>query len=71
MDSMQHTNDAWRALAASLQADVDTQPSMLSGGQLHGFQMQGLRWMVGLFDAQLNGILAVGVVCACAWYARF
>lgn len=52
-------HEAWRALAASLQADIHEQPAMLQGGQLHGFQMQGLRWMVGLIDAQLNGILAV------------
>lgn len=52
--------EAWRVLASSLQADIAEQPAMLRGGQLHGFQMQGLRWMVGLFDAQLNGVLAVG-----------
>lgn len=52
-------HETWRTLAASLQADIVEQPAMLRGGQLHGFQMQGLRWMVGLFDAKLNGILAV------------
>lgn len=57
-DSAQQ-HEAWRMLAASLQADIAEQPVMLQGGQLHGFQMQGLRWMVGLIDAQLNGILAV------------
>ncbi|KAI8474646.1 MAG: P-loop containing nucleoside triphosphate hydrolase protein [Monoraphidium minutum] len=31
---------------------------MLEGGELRDYQMQGLRWMVGLADHGLNGILA-------------
>lgn len=34
------------------------QPSMLSGGQLTDYQMQGLNWLINLYENQLNGILA-------------
>ena len=39
---------------------------LLTGGELRDYQMQGLRWMVGLADAGLNGILADEMVRGCA-----
>ncbi|KAF6263561.1 SNF2 family N-terminal domain-containing protein [Scenedesmus sp. NREL 46B-D3] len=49
---------AWAKLAAQLPADIQQQPSMVKGGQLREYQMQGLRWLVGLTQRGLNGILA-------------
>lgn len=48
----------WGQLAERLTADIEEQPARLTGGQLRDYQLQGLRWMVGLAQAGLNGILA-------------
>ncbi|KAL4600126.1 hypothetical protein ACB092_11G175500 [Castanea dentata] len=37
---------------------VTEQPSMLQGGELRPYQVEGLQWMVSLFNNNLNGILA-------------
>lgn len=34
------------------------QPSLLKGGELRSYQIEGLQWMVSLFNNNLNGILA-------------
>ena len=31
---------------------------MLKGGQMKGYQLDGLNWMVSLYNNNLNGILA-------------
>ncbi|WIA36756.1 hypothetical protein OEZ86_008024 [Tetradesmus obliquus] len=49
---------AWIKLAAQLPADIPEQPTMVKGGTLREYQMQGLRWLVGLTQRGLNGILA-------------
>ena len=56
----------WGQLAQRLTADIEHQPVLLTGGELRDYQMQGLRWMVGLADAGLNGILADEMVRGCA-----
>ena len=35
-----------------------TQPSIISGGQLRAYQLEGLNWMVRLMENGINGILA-------------
>jgi SWI/SNF-related matrix-associated actin-dependent regulator of chromatin subfamily A protein 2/4 len=35
-----------------------SQPTMLKGGQLKEYQLEGLRWMISLYNNNLNGILA-------------
>lgn len=35
-----------------------TQPTLLKGGHLKEYQLEGLRWMVSLYNNNLNGILA-------------
>lgn len=57
------SSTAWQALAERVPAAIDVQPSMLQAGQLHDYQMHGLRWLVGLHDRSLNGILADEMVC--------
>lgn len=37
---------------------ITEQPSLLSGGILKPYQIEGLKWMVSLFNGKLNGILA-------------
>ncbi len=50
--------DSWAQLLAGTEAAISQQPALLRGGQLRDYQMQGLRWMVALYDRRLNGILA-------------
>ena len=38
--------------------EIKEQPSLLEGGQLKNYQMQGLKWMVSLYNNKLSGILA-------------
>ncbi|KAL0838276.1 hypothetical protein Bca101_090166 [Brassica carinata] len=42
----------------SIQEKVTEQPSLLKGGELRSYQIEGLQWMVSLFNNNLNGILA-------------
>ncbi|XWS09011.1 hypothetical protein CRYUN_Cryun40dG0048900 [Craigia yunnanensis] len=42
----------------SIQEKVTEQPSMLQGGELRSYQLEGLQWMLSLFNNNLNGILA-------------
>ncbi|XP_057771764.1 probable ATP-dependent DNA helicase CHR12 [Salvia miltiorrhiza] len=42
----------------SIQEKVTEQPSMLQGGELRTYQIEGLQWMLSLFNNNLNGILA-------------
>ena len=48
----------WDSLAEAIPADISEQPRLLIAGQLRTYQMQGLRWLKGLWDHGLNGILA-------------
>ncbi|KAH1156879.1 hypothetical protein GYH30_029611 [Glycine max] len=42
----------------SIQEKVSEQPSILQGGELRPYQLEGLQWMLSLFNNNLNGILA-------------
>ncbi|XP_031121330.1 probable ATP-dependent DNA helicase CHR12 [Ipomoea triloba] len=42
----------------SIQEKVTEQPTMLQGGELRPYQIEGLQWMLSLFNNNLNGILA-------------
>ncbi|EGC35551.1 hypothetical protein DICPUDRAFT_55110, partial [Dictyostelium purpureum] len=44
--------------AHSILEDIIEQPQILEGGKLKPYQMQGLQWMVSLYNNKLNGILA-------------
>jgi len=45
-------------LLCSLHLQVTEQPSDLDGGELRSYQLEGLQWMLSLFNNNLNGILA-------------
>ncbi|XP_042457566.1 probable ATP-dependent DNA helicase CHR12 isoform X1 [Zingiber officinale] len=42
----------------SIEEKVTEQPSNLQGGELRPYQLEGLQWMLSLFNNNLNGILA-------------
>uniref|UniRef100_A0A6N2MUM0 DNA helicase n=1 Tax=Salix viminalis TaxID=40686 RepID=A0A6N2MUM0_SALVM len=42
----------------SIQEKVTEQPYILIGGQLRSYQLEGLQWMLSLYNNNLNGILA-------------
>jgi SWI/SNF-related matrix-associated actin-dependent regulator of chromatin subfamily A member 5 len=43
------------------------QPSIITGTTLRDYQLQGLNWLIHLYDNGINGILADEMV----WRARF
>jgi hypothetical protein len=45
---------------------LQVQPSILTGGTLREYQMQGLNWLIHLYDNGINGILADEMVRALA-----
>nr|AQX44099.1 hypothetical protein [Dendrobium officinale] len=59
-----HTNDflegqrQYNSAVHSIQEKVTEQPAMLQGGELRSYQLEGLQWMLSLFNNNLNGILA-------------
>eukprot|EP00775_Hariotina_reticulata_P012418 gene12418-12554_t len=57
-DDVLDSSNCWSRLAAAIPVDIPEQPAKLTGGQLREYQMQGLRWMVGLCQKGFNGILA-------------
>ncbi|GER44714.1 chromatin remodeling complex subunit [Striga asiatica] len=48
----------YNSVVHSIQEKVTEQPSMLQGGELRQYQLEGLQWMLSLFNNNLNGILA-------------
>uniref|UniRef100_A0A175YQL1 Uncharacterized protein n=1 Tax=Daucus carota subsp. sativus TaxID=79200 RepID=A0A175YQL1_DAUCS len=48
----------YNSVIHSIQEKVIEQPSMLQGGELRAYQLEGLQWMLSLFNNNLNGILA-------------
>jgi hypothetical protein len=58
MHSLQESSMSWDHLSKRIPAEINFQPEGLSGIELHDYQMHGLRWMLGLHDLGLNGILA-------------
>ncbi|KAF5752303.1 transcription regulatory protein SNF2-like isoform X1 [Tripterygium wilfordii] len=42
----------------AIQEQVTEQPSILEGGELRPYQLEGLQWMLSLYNNNLNGILA-------------
>ncbi|KAK6139067.1 hypothetical protein DH2020_027190 [Rehmannia glutinosa] len=48
----------YNSVVHSIQEKVTEQPTMLQGGELRPYQLEGLQWMLSLFNNNLNGILA-------------
>ncbi|XP_054807322.1 chromatin structure-remodeling complex protein SYD isoform X1 [Prosopis cineraria] len=52
------SNEKYYMMAHSIKESIAEQPSSLRGGKLREYQMNGLRWLVSLYNNHLNGILA-------------
>ncbi|ONI28478.1 hypothetical protein PRUPE_1G143200 [Prunus persica] len=52
------SNEKYYLMAHSIKENIAKQPSILNGGKLREYQMNGLRWLVSLYNNHLNGILA-------------
>ncbi|KAH7856443.1 hypothetical protein Vadar_001502 [Vaccinium darrowii] len=48
----------YNSVIHSIEEKVTEQPSTLQGGELRPYQLEGLQWMLSLFNNNLNGILA-------------
>jgi SWI/SNF-related matrix-associated actin-dependent regulator of chromatin subfamily A protein 2/4 len=48
----------YNSIIHRIEEQVTEQPSMLQGGELRTYQIEGLQWMLSLFNNNLNGILA-------------
>ncbi|XP_077236040.1 uncharacterized protein LOC143877723 [Tasmannia lanceolata] len=60
-DNAQHyleSNEKYYLMAHSIKESISEQPTCLQGGKLREYQMNGLRWLVSLYNNHLNGILA-------------
>jgi len=51
-------NKTYYEIAHQTKEQITEQPSIMVGGQLKEYQMQGLQWMVSLYNNRMNGILA-------------
>jgi SNF2 family DNA or RNA helicase len=68
---LQESSLSWDHLSERIPATLNVQPKGLNGIEMHDYQMHGLRWMLGLHDLGLNGILAddMGALpLHCGWY---
>ncbi|XVF28426.1 hypothetical protein REPUB_Repub15cG0028400 [Reevesia pubescens] len=52
------SNEKYYLMAHSIKENISEQPAFLTGGKLREYQMNGLRWLVSLYNNHLNGILA-------------
>ncbi|XP_059665229.1 chromatin structure-remodeling complex protein SYD [Cornus florida] len=52
------SNEKYYLMAHSIKESIAEQPTCLVGGKLREYQMNGLRWLVSLYNNHLNGILA-------------
>ncbi|XP_077230318.1 chromatin structure-remodeling complex protein SYD-like isoform X2 [Tasmannia lanceolata] len=60
-DNAQHyleSNEKYYLMAHSIKESINEQPTSLLGGKLREYQLNGLRWLVSLYNNHLNGILA-------------
>ncbi|CAN1149904.1 Chromatin structure-remodeling complex protein SYD [Linum perenne] len=52
------SNEKYYLMAHSIKESIAEQPICLKGGKLREYQMNGLRWLLSLYNNHLNGILA-------------
>eukprot|EP00003_Mantamonas_plastica_P005774 TRINITY_DN1471_c0_g1_i21.p1 TRINITY_DN1471_c0_g1~~TRINITY_DN1471_c0_g1_i21.p1 ORF type:complete len:941 (-),score=329.76 TRINITY_DN1471_c0_g1_i21:86-2908(-) len=57
VDVMQ-SKQAYHDLVHQVTETIEKQPDILVGGTLKSYQLEGLRWMISLYNNRLNGILA-------------
>ncbi|XP_047321944.1 chromatin structure-remodeling complex protein SYD [Impatiens glandulifera] len=52
------SNEKYYLMAHTVKETIAEQPTSLEGGKLREYQLNGLRWLVSLYNNHLNGILA-------------
>lgn len=57
IEAMRRRRDMYYTVTHSVQEEVG-QPSIMGHGTLKSYQVEGLKWMVSLYNNNLNGILA-------------
>eukprot|EP00656_Telonema_subtile_P037385 TRINITY_DN4159_c0_g1_i2.p1 TRINITY_DN4159_c0_g1~~TRINITY_DN4159_c0_g1_i2.p1 ORF type:complete len:1134 (-),score=426.22 TRINITY_DN4159_c0_g1_i2:94-3495(-) len=58
LDALKNRKAEYYNIAHGTTEDITAQPTILVGGKLKEYQLQGLKWMVSLYNNNLNGILA-------------
>ena len=56
--NLKNSSSVYYKITHSINDEVTQQPKMLKGGEMKGYQIYGLNWMVSLYNNNLNGILA-------------
>jgi len=54
----QDGTDEYYKITHSIKEEIAEDPKTLKGGKLKSYQLQGLQWLVSLYNNNLNGILA-------------
>ncbi|UJR27769.1 hypothetical protein I4U23_009041 [Adineta vaga] len=57
-DDEYDAQESYYSIVHRIRESITEQSSMLVGGQLKPYQLQGLEWLVSLYNNNLNGILA-------------
>jgi len=57
-DDEYDAKESYYSIAHRIREPITEQSKMLVGGQLKAYQLQGLEWLVSLYNNNLNGILA-------------
>ncbi|GJQ13301.1 hypothetical protein GpartN1_g5092.t1 [Galdieria partita] len=58
LEDMRRRRDEYYTITHSITEEITEQPSTLVGGTLKPYQLEGLQWLISLFNNNLNGILA-------------
>ena len=56
--NLKNSSNVYYNITHSISEEVTQQPKMLKYGQMKGYQIYGLNWMISLYNNNLNGILA-------------
>jgi SNF2 family DNA or RNA helicase len=56
--NLKNSSNIYYNITHSIQEEVRSQPKMLKYGEMKGYQIYGLNWMISLYNNNLNGILA-------------
>ncbi|GJD09256.1 Transcription regulatory protein SNF2 [Galdieria sulphuraria] len=58
LEDMRRRRDEYYTITHSITEEITEQPNTLVGGTLKPYQLEGLQWLISLFNNNLNGILA-------------
>eukprot|EP00871_Galdieria_phlegrea_P002498 jgi/Galph1/3249/GphlegSOOS_G1906.1 len=58
LEDMRRRRDEYYTITHSIMEEITEQPLTLVGGSLKPYQLEGLQWLISLYNNNLNGILA-------------